>query len=485
MNAAAVRLRGIAKRFGSVQALRGADLSVSAGEVHALLGENGAGKSTLMHVLGGLEAPDAGAIEVAGREVRIPSPRDAMALGIALVRQHFTFVPRMSVAENVWLGRSGRRFDRRQAANEVRRVGDATGLVLDPAALAGALPVGLQQRLEIVKVLARDVRVLVLDEPTAALTPGEVAHLFAALRRLAAAGVAIVLITHKMREVAAIADRVTVLRGGEVVLSGRADGLAPAALGRAMIGAQADAQVMAAALEEAREPEPRATKAAVLQVRNLSVGSAVRDISFDVAQGEVVGIAAVEGNGQRELLRAVAGILPHGGEATLRGGGRVGFVPEDRQGEGLILDFTLAENLALGSMRGLLLRRRRLESAAAEAMAQFDIRAGGPAQSVRTLSGGNQQKVVLARVLAQRPALVVAENPTRGLDLHATAYVHERLRGSAREDGLGVLFHSSDLDEVLALSDRVAIMVAGAWRWVELADRTRERVGAAMLGEVA
>ena len=490
MNSAAARLRGIVKRFGSVQALRGADLSLAPGEVHALLGENGAGKSTLMSVLGGRLMPDEGTIEVAGAEVRLRSPRDAMALGIGMVRQHFTFVPRMTVAENLWLGRAGLRFDRRAAHEAALRVGESTGLSLDPFALAGELSVGLQQRLEIVKALTRDVRTLILDEPTAALTPGEVAELFGALRRLTEAGVAIVLITHKLREVLAIADRVTVLRRGAVVLSGPAAAQTPAQLAAAMIGEGSAVELVAEALELSRVTRSGAADRLALAVRGLTMPGSehvigVRDVSFDIGAGEVVGIAAVEGNGQRELLRAVAGLAPHGGTVTIGGNGQVRFVPEDRQVEGLILDFTVTENLALGGVRGWRLRPRQLQREAAQTMAASDIRAAGPDQPVRELSGGNQQKVVLARALAGRPALLVAENPTRGLDLRATADVHVRLRRAAEGDGLGVLLYSSDLDEVLALADRVAVMAGGRWRWVAPPDRTRERVGALMLGEAA
>jgi len=487
VSAAAAQLSGIVKRFGSVQALRGADLSLAPGEVHALLGENGAGKSTLMHVLGGLLSPDEGRIEVAGAQVRLRSPREATALGIGMVRQHFTFVPRMSVAENVWLGRPGLRFERRAAQEVVRRVGEATGLHLDVSALAGELPVGLQQRLEIVKVLSRDVRVLILDEPTAALTPGEVADLFAALRHLAASGVAIVLITHKMREVLAIADRVTVLRRGAVALSGPAAAQTPGRLAAAMIGEGAAADLMAEALEQSAQAQVSQGARSALSVRDLVVGGrgsvdAVRGVSFDVAESELVGIAAVEGNGQRELLRALAGLVPCSGSVVVGGSAQVSFVPEDRQSEGLILDFTLAENLALGNLHGVRLRPWHLEQRAAAVMAAADIRAEGPTQVVRALSGGNQQKLVLARALAQRPSLLVAENPTRGLDLRATADVHQRLRRAATDEGLGVLFYSSDLDEVLALADRIAVMAGGHWRWVGPSERTRERVGALMLG---
>jgi simple sugar transport system ATP-binding protein len=483
---AAVRMCGIVKRFGSVHALRGADLTLMPGEVHALLGENGAGKSTLMQVLFGLQPADDGVIEVAGRPVSIPTPRAAWALGVGMVHQHFTQVPRLTVAENVWLGRPGLCYDRAGAEEAVRRIGAETGLVLDPGVPAGELPVGQRQRLEIVKALAGDVRVLILDEPTAALAPAEVTELFAALRRLAAAGVAVVLITHKLREVPAVADRVTVLRQGAVVLSGAARAYDADALARAMVGTAADLREVSEALEFRTAERAVERGAPALRVDGLLLSSCNGSppISFEVAAGEIVGIAAVEGNGQRELMRKVAGLEPAQGCVRVSGSGMVGFVPEDRHAEGLILDFSVEENLLLGATRGLNLDCRQVRARAREAVAAFDVRTDDTTQPVRALSGGNQQKLILARVLSARPALIVAENPTRGLDVHATADVHERLRRAARDDGLGVLFHSTDLDEVLLLADRVAAMVAGRWLWVD-EPVTRERVGALMLGRTA
>ncbi len=485
----AARLLGIAKRFGSVQALRGADFALAPGDIHALLGENGAGKSTLMHVLFGLLAPDAGLIEVGGRPVRIGRPREAMDLGIGMVHQHFTQVGSFTVAENVWLGQPGVRTDAAAAAAAVRRVGDATGLTLDPAARAGDLPVGLRQRLEIIKALARDVRVLILDEPTAALTPREVDDLFAALRRLRERGVAVVLITHKLREVLAIADHVTVLRQGAVVLSERASAVNAEVLAGAMIGAGgARAPALAPAPASAATPVAGGGRPEALTVRSLTVRAAgrlaVRDVDLAVGAGEIVGIAAVEGNGARELLRAIAGLLPHQGKVAVGGNGVVGFVPEDRQHEGLLMDFDLSANLALGRLSGLWLRPAERAAEAERLAGEFGIRSGA-GEPLRTFSGGNQQKVVLARALASPLALLVAENPTRGLDVHATGEVHDRLRRAARAEGAGVLFHSADLDEVLALADRVAVMADGRWLPVAPAARSREAVGALMLGAAA
>jgi simple sugar transport system ATP-binding protein len=479
-------MRGIEKRFGSVHALRGADFTMGAGGIHALLGENGAGKSTLMHVLYGLQAPDAGTVAIGDREVRLRSPRDAMAAGIGFVHQHFSQVPAMTVAENVALGATGRRYHPRAAAAAVRSLAAATGLELDPTARVTDLAVGMRQRLEIVKALARDTRVLVLDEPTGALAPREVDDLFAALRRLAQGGVTVALITHKLREVAAIADTVTVLRNGATVLERPAAGCTAAELADAMVGQGAGRRERSEALEE-REPEPPAGgQTARLEVAHLRVQRhgvcVVEDVSLVVRTGEIVGVAGVEGNGQRELLRALAGFTPCEGLVVVGGNGRIGFIPEDRQREGLVLGFDIADNLALGAPGRFWRDRRQLGSAAAAAIADFGIRTPGPHEPASRLSGGNQQKVVLARELGRQPALVIAENPTRGLDLRSTADVHERLRRAARQDGAAVLLYSTDLDEVLTIADRVAVMAAGRWTWVPEEECSRERVGLLMLG---
>ena len=457
-----VAMHGIAKRFGSVQALRGVDFACAPGEVQALLGENGAGKSTLMHVLFGLVTPDAGTVVVGGREVTLRSPRDAIAHGLGMVHQHFTQVPRLSVAENVWLGRSGVRYDRAAARAAVRRVGEATGLVLDPEAPAGGLPVGLRQRLEIVKALARDVRVLILDEPTAALTPGEVEQLLAALRRLRGQGLAIVLITHKLREVAALADRVTVLRRGEVALSGPASAHDADALAAAMIGPGAGAALRRDVVQERAAGPAVAGAGVVVAVRDLGVRgpagrAAVRGVSFDIARGEVVGLAAVEGNGQRELLRAIAGLLPYTGTVSAKGD--VGFVPEDRHREGLLPDFDVAENLLLGAPQPFVLDRRHLEHVAATTVEEFGI-AGDPRQPVRTLSGGNQQKVVLAKWIFRRARVLLFDEPTRGIDVAAKAEVFALMDELVR-NGAAILMVSSELSELLQVADRILVMRAG------------------------
>ena len=484
----AVRMTGIVKTFGPVQALRGADFSLAQGEIHALLGENGAGKSTLMHVLYGLARANAGTVEVFGARLAAGSPRAARAAGIGMVHQHFSQVPRMTVAENVALGQAGLFYDREASAAKVRAVSESTGLQLDPGALAEDLSAGLKQRLEIVKALAGDVRVLILDEPTAVLTPGEVDDLFAALRRLAAAGLGVVLITHKLREVKAIADRVTVLRRGSVVLHGPATEFPTEALARALIGESESADVLATVMGSQAAPDADPRRAApALEVEGLTVRGRggrkppVSDVTFEVKAGEIVAIAAVEGNGQRELMRAIAGFEPFEGRCHVAYGGQVGLIPEDRQHEGLVLDFSILENLALGERGNFVMDQRYLVHHAVTVVEEFGIRARGVLQPVRELSGGNQQRVVLARVLDQRPAVLVAENPTRGLDVRATSEVHARIRRAAHEQGLGVLYYSTDLDEVLAVGDRIGVMAGGRWRWAE-EPRSRERVGALMLG---
>jgi simple sugar transport system ATP-binding protein len=471
-------MRAIAKSFGSVPALRGADFTLPTGEIHALLGENGAGKSTLMQVLFGLAVADAGSIEVHGRPLAPGSPRAAMAAGIGMVHQHFSQVPRMSVADNVWLGRPGLRGGRSAAREAVRRVGTATGLSLDPDAMAGELPIGLRQRLEIVKALAQGVTVLILDEPTASLTPPEVTDLFAALRGMAGSGLAIVLITHKLREAAQVADRVTVLRQGRVAATGSVADFDAAALATAMLG-EGPSPSLAASIEPVPSPaSPLHRAEPVLAVRDLVVRGAhgvraVSGVSLDVHAHQIVGIAAAQGNGQRELMRAVAGIETFAGAVTLRGGA-VGFVPEDRQHEGLILDFSIAENLALTEAEGFWLKRRYLESRAAVAIDEFGIRTGDATSPVRELSGGNQQKVAVARLLYHDVDVLLLDEPTRGIDVRSRAEIH-RLIDELCAAGKAVLMISSHLDELIAVCDRIAVMHKGVLGPARPARATTER----------
>ncbi|MGN6392764.1 MAG: ABC transporter ATP-binding protein [Gemmatimonadales bacterium] len=465
MSAAAVlALSGIRKRFGSVQALGGADFTLMPGEVHALLGENGAGKSTLMHVAYGLVRPDAGEIAVDGVVRPIPSPRAARRLGIGMVHQHFTSVPSMTVADNVALA-TGWDVTPGMLRERVRAVADRCGLPLDPDVRVSQLSVALKQRLEIVKALATEVRILLLDEPTAVLTPAETEELLQVIARFTAAGGSAVLITHKLDEALAAASRVTVLRQGLVVLAAPIAGQTAASLAVAMLGDAA---------HPARAPRAdagTAEGAILVRLEELEVpresgyGIAVRRATVGIRAGEIVGVAAVEGNGQRELLRAVAGrIQPLRGRREVAG--PIAFVPEDRTTEGLIPSLTLTENVVLGSRADdPWLRRGRVDWRAARArtaslLSEFEIVAAGPDAPAASLSGGNQQKVVVARELARHPRVVVAENPTRGLDFRAASAIHDRLRTAAAE-GAAVLVYSSDLDEVLGLADRVVVVARG------------------------
>ena len=513
----ALHLEGITKRFGAVRALTGASLTARPGTVHAVLGENGAGKTTLMRVAYGLVAPDAGVIRVHGARVRLASPAAAIRAGVGMVHQHFTLVPSMTVAENVALGGHGT-LDARAAAERVRAVTLSMGLPLDPGARAGDLPVGAQQRLEIVKALAREASIIILDEPTAVLAPAEIEELLGRLRGFADAGRTVLLITHKLREALSIADDVTVLRGGRTVLTVPARAASEDQLAEAMLGptrvadAATGATVGASRLESPRAgappdiedaPESRghrhhsaASRTAaprsatpddariVIRAEGLAASDArgrrtLRHATLEVAGGEILGVVGIEGAGHRELLRVLAGRQsPLEGHIELPP--EVGFVPEDRHRDALILDFSLVENIALhgaGARRGRL-PWRELEARTSALVATYDVRAPGSWVAARALSGGNQQKLVLARELERAPAALVAENPTRGLDIQATAAVHARLR-AARARGVAVVVYSSDLDEVLGIADRVLVAYDGRVREV---GGGREAVGRAMLG---
>jgi ABC-type uncharacterized transport system ATPase subunit len=477
-----LRLEGIEKRYGPVHALRGADFTLYLGEVHALLGENGAGKTTLMQVADGLVRPDAGRIRVGDADRSALTPSEARRLGIGMVHQHFTGIPAFTVAENValatgWLVTPGALRER------VRQAGERIGLPLDPDVRTGRLSVGLKQRLEIVKAVAADARILLLDEPTAVLAPAEVAELLDVIRRFTASGGAAVLITHKLDEALAAADRVTVLRRGAVVVQALRGELDPAGLAAAMIGGEPVPRSPGAV--PSRTDGPPAIRAEALEVaRESGYGLALRQGSLEVRPGEIVGVAAVEGNGQRELLRAVAGRV-HPLRGRLEVARPVAFIPEDRTSEGLIPELTLTENVVLGSgtdapwTRGGRIDWRAAERHTAELLRAYDVVAAGPRAPASSLSGGNQQKVVIARELSRRPRVVVAENPTRGLDLRATAAVHARLREAA-EAGAAVLVHSSDLDEVLELAGRVLVVSRGVVAEPGAA-AGREEIGAMML----
>lgn len=488
------RLAGIERRFGSVVALDGADLELRAGEVHGVLGANGAGKSTLLNVLGGMLRPDAGTIEIGGTPVRLASPRDAWGHGIALVHQHFTLVPALSVLENLALGLR----DRSMAAVQVEAdsIVARTGLRVPFEPSVEGLGVGDRQRIEILKALLRDPRVLVLDEPTAVLAPEEVAGLFSLLRDLAAQGRAIALVGHKLDEVLGVADRVTVLRAGRSVLSTKPDEHDLATFVRAMVG-EGETDAISLGLDEpawrldgSAQAEPRESGVAVARLEGVHFedqkGEALRGVDLSVQAGEVVGVAGVEGNGQRELALVLSGRLaPSRGTVALPD--EVGFIPQDRSTEGLIADFDLAENVALALHRapgysdGLWMRWPDLQRAAEEIRTRFEVTAASVATRAGALSGGNQQRVIVGRELALTTDLLVAENPTRGLDIAASAFVHAELRRLAAA-GVAIVLLSTDLDEVLALSHRVHAIARGRLLRVSREACTREGVGALMLG---
>ena len=475
-------LEATSKRFGSVEALAGASLLVRAGTVHALLGENGAGKTTLMRIAFGLSRPDSGTMRWLGERVSFGSPRDALASGIAMVQQHFSLVPALTVAENVALGGRGV-FDAGEARRRVHELAASTGLAVDPDATAGTLGIGAQQRVEIVKALARGVRLLILDEPTATLAPADAAALLDWARRFATGERAVVLITHRLRDALTVADDVTVLRAGRVVLAAPAASLTERSLAAAMLGSGDAADVRNA--PDAAAPLGSASAGAVVaELRGVSADGAsgtpgLGAADFLARRGEIVGIAAVEGNGERELLRILAGReRPRAGTVHLPP--RIAWIPQDRHAEAIADDLSLSENVALagaGARHGWM-DWRSMRARTAELMSRFDVRASSAAAPARTLSGGNQQRLVLARELDGDPQLVVADQPTRGLDLRATADVHERLR-QARAGGAAVVLHSADLDEVIALSDRVLVVAAGK---VLATSSNRDEVGHAMLG---
>lgn len=479
-----LELRDITKWFGSLAALRDVTFAVRPGTLHALLGENGAGKSTLMRIAYGMLRPELGTIRVNGRSAKLRSPRDARAAGIGMVHQHPTSIGAMTVAENVELGSAARRLDgsatRRLGGSVewVRELSSELGLPLDPYARVESLPIALKQRLEIVKAIAGGARLLLLDEPTAVLAPPEAAELMSVVRDYVAQGNSAVLITHKLAEALANAEEVTVLRRGIVTHRSRADATNADELAEAMIGRKYESIGEHGSVGQYGAP---LIVARDLVLRRAAGQPSRRAVELSVRAGEIVGIAAVEGNGQRDLLRTIAGMIPPwSGQLDVRH--PVAFIPEDRTTEGLVPELTLTENVVLGDAPGAGWRVdwSAAERRTAELLRVYQVRARGPAARARSLSGGNQQRLVLARALSQEPRVVIAENPTRGLDVAAAAAVHRRLEEVA-EAGGAVLFHSTDLDEVLERSDRVLVMRQG-----ELLpappDASYEGIGRLMLG---
>jgi simple sugar transport system ATP-binding protein len=494
-----LELKGITKRFPGVVANDHVDFELAKGEVHALLGENGAGKSTLMNILYGLYHPDEGEVRLNGQHVTIDSPRAAIDLGIGMVHQHFMLIPVMTVAENIVLGvepHSGPFLDIDGAEKRVRELSERFGLAVRPDALIESISVGMQQRVEILKALYRGAEILILDEPTAVLTPQEAEELFEIIRSLQAEGKSIVFISHKLGEVLAIADRVTVLRRGKTIETVPREGATEEGLARLMVGREVLLRVEKTPAEPA-EPLLTVEDLRVLDERKLE---AVRGISLEVRSGEIVGIAGVDGNGQSELIEAITGLRrPESGRILAAGkditneGARVsleagiGHIPEDRQRRGLVLDFTLAENIALkdyceepDSKWGWLFPKRLL-ARAKKLLTEFDVRGGGAKTLAASLSGGNQQKVVVAREVSRDPRILVAAQPTRGLDVGAIEFVHRRLVAE-RDEGRAILLVSFELDEILSLSDRILVVYEGRVVGEYSPDVSEEELGIAMTG---
>jgi general nucleoside transport system ATP-binding protein len=496
-----LELSGITKRFPGVVANDHVDFDLVQGEVHALLGENGAGKSTLMSILYGLYHPDEGEIRLNGTPLRIDSPHVAIDNGIGMVHQHFMLIPVMSVAENIVLGVEPHRgpfLDLDAAEERVRELSERFGLAVRPEARIDSISVGMQQRVEILKALYRGAEILILDEPTAVLTPQEAEELFAIVRSLQAEGKSIIFISHKLNEVLQIADRITTLRFGKQVGTVPRAGATQESLARMMVGREVVLRV---------EKPPAQPGEVLLSAENLVVVDdrgleACRGVSLEVHAGEIVGIAGVDGNGQSELIDALTGLRqPASGRIVV--GGRdvtnasargvldngIGHIPEDRQRRGLVLDFSLAENLALHDFRtppesrfGWLFPRRLVERAR-RLLKEFDVRGGGPQTPAAALSGGNQQKVVVAREVSRDPRVLVAAQPTRGLDVGAIEFVHRRLV-TERDEGRAIMLVSFELEEILSLSDRILVVYEGRIVGEYPPDVSEEDLGFAMTGGV-
>jgi simple sugar transport system ATP-binding protein len=490
--------RGITKTFPGVVANQDIDFTLYRGEVHCLLGENGAGKSTLMNVIFGLYRPDAGELRVEGEPVAFDSSSDAIARGIGMVHQHFQLIPVFTVAENIVLGNELRRgvlLDLDAARRRIIELGERYGLAVDPDARVEDLSVGEQQRVELVKALFREADILILDEPTAVLTPGEVDEFFGVVRSLVEQGKSIVFITHKLREVLAVADRITVLRDGRLVGSADPESATQQRLANLMVGRDVIFEVEKG---PARPQEPR-LRVEHLVVRDDRGIATVRDLGFEVRAGEIFGVAGVEGNGQRELVEALAGMrTPEAGTIRIDGTDTthatprevsemgVGHVPEDRNKHGLIGTFSVADNLVLNNYfkrpfaQRFVRNRRPVREHAAALVDHYDIRTPGVEVPVDNLSGGNQQKVIIARELSGEPRLLLVAQPTRGLDVGSVEFIHRRIV-EMRDHGIAVLLVSAELDEILSLSDRIGVLYRGELVGeFDRADATRERLGLLM-----
>jgi len=496
-----LELRGITKKFPGVLANDHIDLTLEKGEIHALLGENGAGKTTLMNILYGLYKPDEGEIRINDQPALIENPNDAISRGIGMVHQHFMLVPVMTVTENVMLGNESTRnryfLDHDTVAQRIRNISEQFGLDVDPDAYIKDLPVGIQQRVEIIKVLYRQADILILDEPTAVLTPQEVEGLFKTLRTLVARGKSIIFITHKLKEVIQVADRITVLRAGRVVGTSRTQKVNEQKLAEMMVGREVNLIV----LKKTATPKEIALQVNDLVVNDERGHTTVNGVSFDVRSGEVLGIAGVQGNGQTELVYALTGLVPlQSGTITLLGHllhhptprqvieNGVAHIPEDRQKHGLVLSFPIYDNLVLSTYylapyaRGVNMQEKVIEDSGARIVKQFDVRTPSVFVPVSNLSGGNQQKVIVAREFSRPIKLLIASQPTRGLDVGSIEYIHSQII-TKRDEGTAVMVDSSELDEIMALSDRIAVMFRGHIVGIlPAADATKEKLGLLMMG---
>lgn len=494
-----LELRGITKTFGSFTANDSINLKVETGQIHAILGENGAGKSTLMNIVYGLLKADSGEILVDGKTVDISNPSDALNVGIGMVHQHFMLIPVFTVAENIMLGHEKssklRVLDLDQARAAISAISQDFGLQVDPDAIVETLPVGIQQKVEIIKALIYEAKVLILDEPTAVLTPQETDELLNTMRDLKSKGTSIIFITHKLREVRAVSDQITIIRRGKVV----------AAVSPETSEAELASMMVGRAVDLAPEKYPHEIGSAILEIKNLTVRDAlgtaiVKNVNFHVNAGEVLAVAGVQGNGQSELARALINLEDHIEGSVLLDGKEIrgasikdslhagiAFIPESRELDGVIGSFSIAENLILDLheqspySKGINLSAKVMQSEAEKRVAEFDIRTQSIMDAVSTLSGGNKQKVVIARELSRPIKVLVASQPTRGLDVGSIEFVHERILAE-RDAGRGVILFSTELDEVMALADRIAVMYRGEILDIVDSKVTREELGLLMAG---
>lgn len=500
--------KGITKKFPGVLANDNVNFDLRKGEIHALLGENGAGKTTLMNVLYGLYKADSGEVLVDGKPMVLHSPKDAIHHGVGMVHQHFMLIPVFTVTENIMLGEETShraspneyplvKLDRREVAQKVRDLSHQYGLEVDPEAIVGDLPVGVQQRVEIVKALYRKANILILDEPTAVLTPQEAEDLSRIMHELTEKGVSIIFITHKLKEVLAIADRITVMRSGRVVGTANPKETNEAQLASMMVGRE----VILTVQKKPAKPGEEVLNVTDLHVRDMRRLETVRGVSFNVRAGEVLGIAGVQGNGQTELAEALTGLRTiESGQFILNGKDLTGksprpitatglaHIPEDRQRHGLVMTYSVADNMVLCDYyqprfsKGIVIQQNQVDANARKLIKEYDVRTPSPFTSAGKLSGGNQQKVIVARELSRPVTLVIASQPTRGLDVGSIEYIHKEII-IMRDRGVGVLLISAELDEILSLSDRIAVMYRGEIvATVDRKDASREQLGLWMAG---